>query len=87
MIGAYCMNHYTNLEVQIVSKMSAQRLNVCCEICMHNFLIVQREHKSFFMYIKLNSISLLKSLELTIGHLKIGKFLKTLNEFRGHQMM
>jgi hypothetical protein len=98
MIGAYCMSHYTNLEVQIVSKMSTRRLswaeikgprqeNVCCKFCIHIFFIVQSEHKSFFMYIELNSRSLLKSLKLTIGHLKVGKFKKTLNSFSGQQMM
>jgi hypothetical protein len=38
------------------------------------------------MYIELNAISLLKILELTTGHLKVGKFLKTLS-LGDHQMM
>jgi hypothetical protein len=43
----------------------------------------KKKPKSFFMYIELNFGSLLKTyfanLELTIGHLKVGKLKKTLS--------
>ncbi len=38
------------------------------------------------MYIELNFGSLLKSLKLTIGHLKVDKFFKTLNSLGGQKM-
>ncbi len=83
MIVAHYMNHYTNLKVQTVSKMFARRLSVCCKVCIHAYLTVQKKPKSFFMYIELNFGSLLKTyfanLELTIGHLKVGKLKKTLS--------
>jgi hypothetical protein len=74
MISAHCMNHYTNLK----SKMF---LNVCMNIeCVLQCLYAYYYHyfksnvQSFYMYIELNSRSLLKSLELTINHLKVGNF-------------
>jgi hypothetical protein len=38
------------------------------------------------MYIELNFRSLLESPKLTIGHLKVGKFLKTLNSLGGQKI-
>jgi hypothetical protein len=39
--GVNCMNHYTNLKVQTISKMSASILSVCYNIvCMHITTII-----------------------------------------------
>jgi hypothetical protein len=75
MISVHCINHYTNIAIQILSKMFTWKLSVCYKVYMHPSFTIQKEPKSFFLYIELNFESLLKSPELTIGHLKVGNFL------------
>jgi hypothetical protein len=47
MIGVYCMNHYTNLKVQNISKISAQILNVCYNVCMHTTITLNPMSRVF----------------------------------------
>jgi len=84
MIGVHCMNHYTNFKIQNVSKMFARNIENVLQ-CLHAYYYhyFRPNVQSFFMYIEFNSKSLLKSPKLTIGHLKVGKFKKTLNSLRG----
>jgi hypothetical protein len=49
--GAHCMNHYTNLKVQIVSKMSPQIFSVCFNVCMHTTTITLDQVSKISSYI------------------------------------